>query len=639
MQMIYGSIYQPNTIDQIENEKENTAIMMKALDGYPWQSSALSGLSCGAMGVHSSCEGSELIATWGHLSLAADVRLDNRIELCTAMGIDALERDHLSDPQLILRAYRQWGTDCTARLLGDFAFALWDEDHARLFCARDFIGVRPFYYHFTSGRFIFASDLLALTACPGMPMQLNLAYMYSALQVPIGQFMHPEHTYYQDIEKLPPAHCLSLDANGLRRWAYWHAGQTPERRYADEQEYVEELRALLHEAVACRINASHPVGAHLSGGLDSSSVAVIAHRISRENGRPVTAFSWSPPLPDDPAELLPNDERNLVEAVRVAEGMPLHYTCLDLAHFLAHECRDITLQPTTTLQIELAVSQEAAKLGIHTMLSGWGGDELVAFNGRGYFSDLFQHGRWLTLRHELTLRAQLHGGSVWRAWIFNGIVPLLPSAVRERLHLGNPDSPRALPDYLSPDFRASLMKVAPLSRPEVLNQPGVRRTQIALLQHGHLSYRMESWASHGATLGLTYAFPLLDRRIVEFALSIPDYFFFKNGWKRYLYRNAMAGILPDSLRWNKKKEDPALFSMVGSVRKNGEELMKKELMSRADNRYIDIERLQLALNSEQGYLDALTNNSLTQAQRRRLLRQSNARRIRWLAFINSNAKI
>jgi len=145
---------------------------------------------------------------------------------------------------------------------------------------------------------------------------------------------------------------------------------------------------------------------------------------------------------------------------------------------------------------------------------------------------------------------------------FRWRLPFDPPAILRPLRLADFPPPRPLPAYLRPDFTAALAGISPLERPEAYVRPGVRRMQISLLQHGHLSYRMESWASHGAALGLTYAFPLLDRRLVEFALSIPDYLFFKNGWKRYLYRVAMAGILPDSLRWQKVKEDPAMLSQL-----------------------------------------------------------------------------
>ena len=644
MQMIYGSVVMANTPELAEREKQNVACMLAALSAYPWEAASLCRLagefSCGAFAVHAREKRADqvLLPVLGALTIAADIRLDNRDELCAAMAIDAAGQAGLDDAELLLLAYQRWGADCAAHLLGDFVFAIWDGVAGRLFCARDFVGVRPFYYNYSpdSGRFIFASDLLALTAHPQVPRSLNLAYVASALQTPLGQFQHPEHTFLQAIEKLPPAHCLTLDASGLRRWSYWQPGQLPERRYADEREYVEELLPLLHAAVTCRVSDPHPVGVHISGGLDSSSIAVLAHRTLQTQGRSVTGFSWSPPLPENPADLLPNDERKLVETVCQAEGFRVRYTRLSPANIVEHAHRDISLQPTSSLQLEMAASIDAASLGIRTMLSGWGGDELLAFNGRGYFPDLLRRGHWLTLQRELALRNQLHnGGAVWKQWIFAGFFPLIPPAILRILRSHDFPPPRPLPTFLRPDFAAALSGTLPLVNLEARERPGVRRMQISLLQYGHLSYRMESWASHDATLGLTYAYPLLDRRLVEFALSIPDHLFFKNGWKRYLYRTAMPGILPDSLRWQKVKEDPAMEKGMTRVREEAAGLLRADLRARADNPYIDIEQLLLALDDEVNMRIAFDHGSLPQQARRRLLLQMTAERASWLAFVGT----
>jgi asparagine synthase (glutamine-hydrolysing) len=645
MQMIYGSIVLANTPELAETEKQNVARIQTALSAYPWEAASLRSLagasSCGAFAVHAGDQkpDSALLPVLGALTITADVRLDNRAELCAELAIPASEQVSLDDAELILRAYQQWGAGCASHLLGDFAFAIWDQANGRLFCARDFAGVRPFYYHYApgSGRFVFASDLQALSAHPQVPLELNLAHVTAALQTVMGQFQHPEHTYYQVIEKLPPAHCLTLDASGLRLRAYWQPGQTPERHYTGEREYVEELLPLLKAAVACRVTGPHPVGAHISGGLDSSSVAVLAQRYLQTQGRSVTGFSWSPPLPENPADLMPNDERKLVESARQADGFPIRYTQLTPEHVVAHARRDITLQPTTTLQLELAASADAAGLGVRTMLSGWGGDELLAFNGRGYFPDLLRRGHWLTLQRELTLRARLHGGIVWKQWISDGIFPLIPPAIQRILRPTDFPPLRPLPAYLRSCFAATLAGISPPASPEAYERPGVRRTQIALLQHGHLSYRMESWASHGATLGLTYAFPLLDRRLVEFSLSIPDHLFFKNGWKRYLYRTAMAGILPDSLRWQKVKDDPAMFKMLRNARQEAAGQLRADLLARAGNPYIDVVQLQIALDTEQSLREALNDDNLSKKERRRLLFQMSAGPGSWLAFVNPKA--
>lgn len=580
---------------------------------------------------------------WAGLSIVADVRLDNRQELLDCLQIDRAAGCTLADPLLLLHAYQRWETEMLDQLLGDFAFAIWDQPRQRLFCGRDVVGVRPFYYqHRPSKGFAWASDLAALLAHPQASAQLNLAYVKAYLLQPLGQFQHPAETFYATIEKLPPAHALLVDQAGLRRWAYWQPGEAPERRYHAEEAYAEEVRALLAAAVACRVQGTvHGVGAHLSGGLDSSSVAVVAHRTLQASGRSATAFSWAPPL-----DLVPptkgrraDDERPLVEAVaRFASNespLPLRYTTLQPAQAVAHAGRDRTIQPTATLQLEMAASADAAALGIRTLLSGWGGDELLVFNGRGYFADRFRRGHWVTLQREFHRQSQLHGGATWKKWLTEGLLPLLPAALLHRLRPADAPPPPRLPKGLRPEFGAALRGVEPLTRPPADGLVGVRRTQIALLNHGHIPYRMESWAAHGATLGITYAFPLLDRRIVEFALSIPDFFFFKDGWKRYLYRTAMQGILPDEVRWHKIKEDPAMAEQVRQVHKTARPALDEQLRARCANRFIDVNAL---LQAEAALGEPPDRTSIDQQQ---LHQQIQTRRTevggQWLAFVNPNA--
>lgn len=641
MHFCYGHLaWSPNTA----TTHDGVAQMMAALDSYPWQDSGTLPLTVqdgsGALAVQQAGEAGRSLAHPLHqngLTIAADVRLDNRTELLAGLGIEPAQGDTLTDPELLLHAYRRWGVDSPQHLLGDFAFALWDEGEQRLLCARDFVGVRPFYYHHRPGRgFTWASDLRAILAHPDAPNRLNLAYVKAELLTPMGQFQHPAHTYYAEVEKLPPAHALTVTRSGLRAWAYWQPGQSPERRYADEADYMAEVRQLVQEAVACRVQGTvHGVGAHLSGGLDSSSMAVIAHRILQEEGRSVTGFSWAPPFSVVAPNATPDkdDERPLVDAVAAAAGLPLRYTVLTPQHALAFARRDITRQPTTTLQLELSTSQDAANLGIRTLLSGWG-DELLVFNGRGYFADLLRRGRWRTLQRELSARGELHGSAVWKQWISSGLFPLLPTALMRYLRPEDFPPPPGLPAALRPDFVAALARVDPLTRPELRERPGVRRMQIALLENDHIPYRLESWASHGANLGLTYAFPLLDRRIVEFALSIPDFLYFQKGWKRYLYRTAMEGILPDNVRWHKVKEDPAMVAQSRQVHKAAAPALRDDLRARAANPFVDVEKLIAADEGMADNLDAALAGGDQRALRRAMLARRAAAGGQWLAYVD-----
>jgi hypothetical protein len=132
--------------------------------------------------------------------------------------------------------------------------------------------------------------------------------------------------------------------------------------------------------------------------------------------------------------------------------------------------------------------------------------------------------------------------------------------------------------------------------------------QESLIQFGHLQYRMESWAAHGAAIGLIYTFPLLDRRIMEFALGLPGRMFFRNGWKRWLYRTAMEGILPDVVRWNPQKYDDAAAHQLRNVLLEAADVYREPLLGRQDNPLVDVTVL-MAEQDRQQQLRSLPNSS------------------------------
>ncbi len=228
------------------------------------------------------------------LIIAADARLDNREELFDVFRIDHSERRKISDSQLILLAYRHRAEDCPAHLLGDFAFAIWDGEKRQMFCARDFMGVRPFYYFESSQRFCFASDIAALLTFRDLPCRLDLQYVRAQLE--FYHFYHQELSFYENIKKLPAATSLIVRPEVLHRQKYWSPGPTGEIRYPKDEAYIEQLRFLMESAVASRIRTTFPTGSHISGGLDSSSITVLAARALRKENRTLHGFSWAPPF-------------------------------------------------------------------------------------------------------------------------------------------------------------------------------------------------------------------------------------------------------------------------------------------------------------------------------------------------------
>ena len=235
------------------------------------------------------------------LAVVADVRLDDRSALCDALSAPHAERAGLDDRDLIARAWARWGRDCPDHLLGDYAFAVWDRRARTLFCARDHMGVRPFYYAETARGFVFASAVEAVLAAPGVDDWLDESTVATWL-VRRNVAAEPR-TFFAQVRKLPSGHALEVAAAApprLRR--HWRPERAPRVRRASDDAYAEELLDLGARAVRDRLRGPDPVGAHLSGGLDSSTVAVLAARELRRAGRPPPlAYTWLPPRGRQPA--------------------------------------------------------------------------------------------------------------------------------------------------------------------------------------------------------------------------------------------------------------------------------------------------------------------------------------------------
>lgn len=607
---IHGEV---NWADPPEVVGADVRRMFDAVAHYPWASTSIEDVSAvpascimGAQrGLRAADPGGDLLVREAAVHIAADLHLHARGKLASELGISPAQAQSLSDDALALRAYLRWGVGCADRLMGEGAFALWDASARSLFCWRDVAGARPLYYHTLPGRFVFSSDVQSIAAHSATPSSLDLPYTSAFLRS--EQFQHPTRTLVQGVRKVPPGHFLVFDRGGVHIKRYWDPDSIAERANADDGECVEELRALLRQSISDRLAASgEGAGAHLSGGLDSSSVALVAAALLEGRGLGLRAWSWAPPREVVPT--VDRDERDLVEAVSRVGSIRTQYTRLQPTDVVDVAYRDVALRPRATLNFEVATSRQAADAGVRTIFSGWGGDEMIAFNGRGYFAELARRGRLATVHRELRLRSGIQGGSLRGAWKARVVLPLLPDWA---LRNGSGGS-RPLPSELRPDFASVLAAVEPLEHYFPRERPGIHRMQTSLLQFGHLQYRMESWAAHGAALGLTYTFPLLDRRIMEFALSLPGRMFFRDGWKRWLYRTGMDGILPDLVRWNPKKYDNAAEYQLRKVLLESADIYREPLLERKDNPLVDVSVLLAEQERQQQVLSA-SNGSAVRA--------------------------
>ena len=535
------------------------------------------------------------------LRITADAWLDNRAELFALLGVDRDEQATMPDSTLILLAYAKWGTACVAHLLGDFAFAIWDGVQQRLFCARDPFGCKPFLYYDDGQRLLFASDINGiLAALPSTPA-LHEALLAAWLQGNTN-FAEKRLTFYQGIVKLPPAHTLTVTTTQSQLVEYWSPQDAPAIQVNSVEEAVETVCERLHQAVATRLRTPFAVGAHLSGGMDSSVVTALAARALRQQGQTLTPFSWSPPPEAKTSEEL---DQQRVTTLCQHEQLTCHYTTLCAADLLALYQRDVTRQPTLMLAHEQIVQQQASAQGIRVLLSGWGGDEGVSFNGRGYLPSLLWRGQWQTLHRLIGQRVQAHAAGVnplrkvkqyGRYLYTQAITPVWQSQVQPWWD-GNIGYGRWDDSCIQPAFaQRQQQAVLALRGPRGGEYPDLRINQQRLLTHGHLTRRIEDWATAGARHQLVYRYPLLDRRIVEFCLGLPESFFLDQGWSRAFFSKVAGTILPASLQYQRSKAEPALRTRFRTLHQQSLLHLYQQLSTVAPHhpaaRYVNFTRLE-----------------------------------------------
>jgi asparagine synthase (glutamine-hydrolysing) len=188
-----------------------------------------------------------------------------------------------SDTEVIVHGYEEWGLECVSRFNGIFAFALWDSNRKRLFVARDHLGVKPLYYAQLGGTFLFASEIKSLLRHPGCPAEVDVRSLGELFTL---RYVPSPGTLFRGIRKLPPAHWMTADAQGVQVKRYWD--KKPRPTSSNEGELVEEYRGLLEDAVRLQMRSDVPVGLFLSSGIDSGALLAL---MSRHSSLPIHTFT------------------------------------------------------------------------------------------------------------------------------------------------------------------------------------------------------------------------------------------------------------------------------------------------------------------------------------------------------------
>jgi asparagine synthase (glutamine-hydrolysing) len=497
--------------------------------------------------------------------VVADCRLDNRHEL-----IARLEpaESASGDCDLILNGWLRWGEACVSHFLGDFAFALWDPRERVLFCASDPFGCRPLYYARIGKGVLVASNPAIILGHPAMDGTISAQWLTESLASIPGAGLE---TPFAALKRLPGGHYFTFHEGGISEREYWRPQPGSLAGLGTEHAIIEQGRHLLTESVACRLRTAWPVGAELTGGLDSGGIVATALPMLRGRSEDLAVFSR---LRAPTHAFLGSDESagvaSLCEHLGIRRRFASGCTGPGLLDLLCSVLKRhaIPLCPWAIFSEEMRALAKGQ--GIRTMLSGFAGDN--CFSASESSLPAMERGlrgwqwRWSHQRAAAQREKNGHFIKPFAGVLFATFAPRI-SRLRARLNAG-PDPAASLAEMImaSAEFwagsgdrlRGELRWFTALT--------GDRRT--TLLANRQLQFRITSNALLAAPYKQVCTYPLLDKRLVEFALACPPQIRTAQGWTRRLARLVIEDRVPASLAWNPRKGRETISGAMEQVADN-----------------------------------------------------------------------
>lgn len=497
------------------------------------------------------------LAARDRFHLVADLRLDNRAELAEALGLT--ERlPGLADSDLLLAAWERWECDTPDRLVGDFAFALWDGAQRRLHLVRDILGNRPLFYHASNHRFAFATMAKGLHALPDIPVAPDA---FTAMDCVALAPRRGPRSFFADISRVEPGQRVTVHADGRIERIGWYDWDTPrDLGLRSDADHVDALRSLLDRAVADRLRSDDPVGSHLSGGMDSSAVTASAALQLAQRGQRLSAYTHVPlagarldhwgdrTLDEGPLAALVAARHANIDHVRVDAADRQIGDDMD-AQFHAAEYPPFNLcNQVWMTEICRRMQQRRERV----MLVGLMGNATISQQGVERLTMLARDGGWVRLAIEG--RALHRQGWKAHSLASAALGPLLPprllDAIR-RLFRGK-SPPLDLLAYTAlnpelvenPEYRAHLEALGHdlyLPSPRTPREHAVRVLRytdvMGLTGKGQL-----------ARFGVDQRDPTADRRLIDLALATPPHLLLRDGETRWIYHRAFGDRIPAEIR-------------------------------------------------------------------------------------------
>lgn len=480
------------------------------------------------------------------LCITLNGEIYNYVELREELCAKGYEFFSSSDTEVLLNAYREWGTDCFARFNGMWALAIHDKRKRKIILSRDRYGKKPLYYFKSENEFVFASEIKAILRFPNVPKEPNYEKLFRYLS---GNYRHVDidnDSFYADIFQIPKSSVVELNEDlEMTTETYWRLEENVKfSGDISDERAIEEFRDLFIDSVKIRLRSDVPVGCMLSGGMDSTSITCVAYNVLKQ---PIRTFSG---ITGEEKGIY--DESEFIDAVVESTNADHHYIKPDPSDIVktVNEMLDFHDEPicTVTWYNLYLIARKIREQSITVVLNGHGGDEVVAGYWDYYhyhFFDLLRAGETEELAREQKAWQENHGRDTAELARYREYIPKIES--------GQLSEMSRFPDY-SAIFHEDI--VAEYKRNISIAKPF--ETWLAKRMYSDLMFETVP-ASLRPEDRNTMAFsiesrsPMLDYRLAEYAFGLPGRLKMRDGVGKWILREAMRGILPEKVRTRKDK--------------------------------------------------------------------------------------
>jgi len=471
----------------------------------------------------------------GELTIAGDICLYNTAELALQLGYSINDKSLQQTPEIILAAYSRWGHDCGKYLSGDFAFVIWDRAKQEMFCLRDQLGHHSFYYYADAELFVFSTHINFLSLFD-FTQKLNDEYICRTLlkKYTAG---HKQETVYKNVNRLVGGHSLNVSKNSLKIQQYWNIADSKESNISTAAEAAEVLREEIDLAVKRRLNPRFTNGIELSGGLDSSAVALFSQQQLLSKGKEILAFSNQLPNSHNKRYSGFSDESErikiITDSLEVHDHTVMDYWIEDPIDPLEKSVEALGYPPGVGINVsQQPIYAAAQKRAVSYLYSGFGGDEMVSAN-----------------IHQVYLKMLISDGKLRDA----------VAQVKLRGHTGIKSVAHVYKRYFQNILGLKEAKSIPLEEQMLCGHykyvitsdnfsPGsIREWHYHKLLYPGLTERLETGYHITNAYGIRYRYPLLDVSLLEYFYGLPENVKTGHRYGRGLFRKALEGLLPDEI--------------------------------------------------------------------------------------------